>query len=88
MGWFQEHQWFIIPEVEPVILFNPYTGQLNIQHQSRILLVQVFTVNGALVQSQQVRDFNAQIQIREKGIILLRIIDENQKGFSKRIVKF
>jgi hypothetical protein len=78
----------IIPEVEPVISFNPYTGQLNIQHQSRIQLLQVFTVNGALVQSQQVRDFNAEIQIREKGIILLRIIDENQKGFSKRIVKY
>lgn len=78
----------IIPEVEPVISFNPYTGQLNIQHQSQIQLVQVFTVNGALVQSHQVRDFNAEIQIREKGIILLRIIDENQKGFSKRIVKY
>lgn len=74
-----------LPRVEPEIRFNPSTGDMIIRHQSRISLVQVFSVNGALIHSQSVRDYHAELNIREKGILLIRIIDENQQGFSKKI---
>ncbi|MBW6534030.1 MAG: hypothetical protein K0B11_03405 [Mariniphaga sp.] len=72
-------------EPEPEILFNSFTGKLEIKHQSRIHLVQAFTVTGSLILSEPVREHQAELYIKEKGIILIRIIDENQHGFSKKI---
>lgn len=76
----------LAPEPEPEILFNAFTGKLEIKHQSRIQLVQAFTVTGSMLFSEPVRDYNTELFIREKGIILIRIIDEKQRGFSKKIV--
>ncbi len=72
-------------EPEPEILFNSFTGKLEIKHQSRIQLVQAFNVTGSMLFSESVKDFTAEMFIREKGIILIRIIDENQRGFSKKV---
>lgn len=70
---------------EPEILFNSFTGKLEIKHQRRIQLVQAFSVTGSMLFSEPVRDYNTELFIKEKGIILIRIIDENQRGFSKKI---
>jgi hypothetical protein len=72
-------------EPEPEILFNSFTGKLEIKHHNRIQLVQAFTVTGSLMLSEPVQEHHAELYIREKGIILIRIIDENQHGFSKKI---
>lgn len=71
--------------VEPEISWNPASGKVTIHHVHRIQTVQVFLVNGSLVQSYQVRDHYAELFIRERGILLLRIIDENGMGFSRKI---
>ena len=75
-------------EPEPEILFNSFTGKLEIKHQSRIQLVQAFTVTGSMLFSESVKNYTAEMFIREKGIVLIRIIDENQRGFSKKIVAY
>jgi hypothetical protein len=79
---------FFSSEKEPEILFNSFTGKLEIKHQSRIQLVQAFTLTGSLILSEPVREHHAELYIKEKGIILIRIIDENQHGFSKKIVAY
>lgn len=70
---------------EPEIVFNSITGKLEINHHSKIQLVQAFSITGANLFSVPVNDYNTELVVKEKGIILIRIIDENQNGFSKKI---
>ena len=71
---------------EPEIFFQPSTGQLRIGHQIRIRIVQVYSVTGALLTTQMAEDHSAELQVREKGILVLRITDENNRSFSKKLI--
>lgn len=75
-------------DTEPEILLNSFTGKLEIKHQSRIQRVQAFTATGSMLFSESVKDYTTELYIKEKGIILIRIIDENQRGFSKKIAVY
>jgi hypothetical protein len=77
-----------IPEQEPVVTYESYSGKINISHNHRIQLVQVYTVTGSLIISVPVKEYSAEFYVREKGILLVRITDENQKGFRKKIAAF
>lgn len=71
---------------EPEIFFQTSTGQLRIAHQSRIRIVQVYSITGAMLTTQMAGDHSAELQIREKGILVLRITDENKRSFSKKLI--
>lgn len=73
---------------EPEIIFNPRTGNLTLRHNNRIRLVQLFAVNGSLIQSVMVNDYYADLLIHQKGIIMLRLTDEYNHGFTKKIANF
>ncbi len=77
-----------LPEKEPDVTYETYSGKINIRHQNRIQLVQVYSVTGSLIASVPVKDYSAEIFVREKGILLLRIIDENKMGFRKKIAAY
>jgi hypothetical protein len=74
-----------LPEQEPVVTYESFSGKIKIRHEHMIQLVQVYSVTGSLIVSVPVKDYSAEIYVREKGILLLRIIDENKKGFRKKI---
>jgi hypothetical protein len=74
-----------LPEQEPVVTYESFSGKIKIRHDHMIQLVQVYSVTGSLIVSVPVKDYSAEIYVREKGILLLRIIDENKKGFRKKI---
>lgn len=73
---------------EPEFAFDHFTGKLKIIHQKRIQLVKIFTVSGNMILSQPVKDYSAEFDIREKGILLIYVIDENQHSFSKKIANY
>lgn len=73
---------------EPEIAFHPRSGRITIRHASRISLVQLFNTNGQLLLSVLVRDFNAEINIQEKGILLLRVADEQNRVFNRKLAGF
>lgn len=78
----------IAPEKEPEVIFQPATGRIQIRHTSRMQLIRVYTVTGALLTAQSVKDYSAELEIREKGIVLLQIFDEKNRRFSKKLPVF
>jgi len=76
----------IVQDAEPRIFFQSSTGQLRIEHQSRIRRIQVYSITGALLATQMAGDHSAELRIREKGILLLRIYDENNRVFSSKFI--
>ena len=78
----------ITPEKEPEVVFHPATGRIQIRHTSRMQLIRVYSVTGALLTAKSVKDYSAELEIREKGIVILQIFDDKNRRYSKKLPVF
>ena len=72
------------------IQFNGNTGLLKINHPQKIKMVQVYSVTGQLIGSQKflANAVEMQIHYRQKGIFIIRICDEKNSVFSRKVHQF
>lgn len=72
------------------IYFNRNTGLLKINHQQKIKAVQIYSLIGQLMDSQAFFDNQIEMQIHHKlkGIFIVRIYDEKDAVYSKKIFNF
>lgn len=77
--------------IQPIeIYYNGNTGLLKINHQQKIKMVQVYSLTGQLLSSQMflANSVEMQIQQRQKGILIVKIYDENNTTYSRKVHHF
>src|SRR5690606_30700764 len=70
---------------EPAFIYNNQTRKLFIKHQNSIRLVQVYSLSGTLIQFKTVKETETELMLLNKGIVIVKIVDEKQQHFSQKI---
>lgn len=77
--------------INPIeIYYNGSTGVLKINHQQKIKMVQVYSLTGQLLSSQKflANAVEMQIQHWQKGILIVKVYDENNTAYSRKVHHF
>src|SRR5690606_19522535 len=74
------------PELKPELTFNNYSGSLIIRHKKLIKMVQLYSMSGVRVKTEVVGDYETETIVEERGLFVVRIIDEDHRVYSEKIV--
>jgi hypothetical protein len=76
------------PELKPELTFNSHSGSLIIRHKKLIKMVQFYSMSGVRVKTEMVGDYNIETTIEDRGLFVVRIIDEDHRVYSEKIVRW
>lgn len=77
-----------IERTKPEFRYNSKSKKLYVKHHNRIQLLQIYSLTGSLILTKPVKDFETELVLMGRGIVLVKIIDEKNQYFSNKLNLF